>query len=66
MPKKTDKTYIQMLKIIIERELRDKDVSELNLELCRAYARSISDYIKNEKEVGQKNPKLLLERKLYV
>jgi len=55
-----------MLKIIIERELRDKDVSELNLELCRAYARSISDYIKNEKEVGQKNPKLLLERKLYV
>lgn len=55
-----------MLKIIIERELRDKDVSELNLDLCRDYARSIAEYIQNEKTAKTKTPKLLLERNCYV
>lgn len=50
-----------MLKTIIERELKTKDLETIDLELCRSYAKSIADFIKTEKEGTQNNPRLLLE-----
>ena len=52
---------MKFLKTIIEKELKTKDLEQLDLNLCRSYARSITDFIENEKYSTRTSPKLLLE-----